>query len=196
MSHDDDTQALPMRITVSLSSGEAIDVDLYHVQEGTLSDLGYLQRVRSVPVELQTKQWFLDLKERYGRLVQPSCFKLRELINGPFDGIISPPSSRPELIQPYRDVLRTKFGARDLTNHVHSDGSVKAGDKGTTVEQIEASLSVDAIDSIETISSLLVVDDVVAEGKTLTALVRKLVASGLNRRTKISCACVLWVKAR
>lgn len=108
-----------------------------------------------------------------------------------FDAVVSPPSSRPDA-NPYRDAVLRRRNARDLTPNFSRKGKVKVGQNDTTLDQ-----AIDEIiytgDGMESgVKSLLLVDESIASGKTVAAVLHHLRTAGLSKACKVTVAA--WAK--
>jgi hypothetical protein len=108
-----------------------------------------------------------------------------------FDAMVSPPSSRPDA-NPYREaILRTK-STRDLTPHFSRKGKVQVGHNDTTLEQAIDEM-IYARDGAESaITSLLVIDESLASGKTVAAVLDHMRRAGLPKGCKVTV--VVWAR--
>jgi hypothetical protein len=107
---------------------------------------------------------------------------------------VSPPSSRPELIEPYRAAFQTKFpDARDLSGLLTRDVDVRSGE-GTSIQELAEAVSVGSLTDRASLHSLLIIDDVMAAGKSVTVVIRKLRQVGLPEACAVTIACPLWMR--
>lgn len=112
----------------------------------------------------------------------------------PMDVLVSPPSTRPELIVPYRQALSKKFpDAIDRTEAFTSDGSVSST-HGASYEELLASISYKPFGDESKLNSIVIVNDVLARGRTVAAIIHRLKEAELSPTCSITIACPLWVR--
>jgi pyrimidine operon attenuation protein/uracil phosphoribosyltransferase len=106
--------------------------------------------------------------------------------------IFSPPSRYP-FAATYRDACKDRqAGNLDISTRFRKlDTSVIAGENDTTAEDIYRSLAYDAADDEPDIAAIIMVDDVVAGGKTAIAALSHLTEAGLLLDADITVASLL-----
>lgn len=114
-----------------------VSVGLAYLDHGGTSDIGYLQRVRSManlsPALLQ------DMERPYKAGLTAWPAQLFAHIESPVAALVSPRSSRPELTMPYREALMVRFQrAVDLTGRFERTGELRAGEGATVAELVDA----------------------------------------------------------
>lgn len=177
-------------IDVPLPDGP-LHATLAYLSRDLSSDIGYLQRVRSManlpPALLQG----MEQRYRAGLAVWPA--QLAAHIDAPVAAIVSPRSSRPELIEPYLQAMRDKFPvAVDLTGSFERTGEQRAGE-GATVAELIAATSYRPAGDERSLDAIVIVDDVVAEGKSAAAVIALLRTAGVPETAKIRIAAPLWL---
>jgi hypothetical protein len=121
---------------------------------------------------------------------------LADLVDFEPDAILTPPTSRPELSTPYFDAVYSKHkNAVDLTTRFSRLPSATAG-TGTSVDEFISQLTYVPSGDESRFKTLLIVDDVLARGTTVAAIVRKLREFGLPLECKIFVACPLWIEQK
>jgi len=183
-----------IRIGIPVARPELQDLELALLAERHYGDIAYLQWVRSMSPKAQTNRpGFNDLRQRYNNQLNWFCQTLAAQVSGPFDAIVTPPSSRPHLIEPYLTALRAKFSACDLSGYLERKQGVKSGDSSATLEAVEKVVTIMEAAGLDALSSVLFVDDVLAEGKTAAVVFRRLRSAGLSPNCRLGLACPLWV---
>lgn len=168
---------------LTLPTGECVPVaSLCRFVKKRLLDCGplmHLQRVRRHDLSLAVE--YEKLQETYADLLA-RCF---EPI---FDALVSPPS-RFDFADSYRDKLQTKMpSARDLTAHIVRCETAPLSGHAASVDEIVSSLTVEIADLPDDPISLLIVDDVIEEGKTAAALLTVLRRAGIvTDRVAVAC---------
>jgi hypothetical protein len=111
--------------------------------------------------------------------------------------ILSPPSRYP-FAATYRDAcLTNRPEILDISARFQKPlGSRNAGEEGTTAEDTYRSLSYAASGDESGITSITMVDDVVADGKTTTAIFSHLVEAGMQPDAEITVASLLRIRPR
>lgn len=171
--------------------GSKLRTKLTYLDHRGTSDIGYLQRIRSM-ANLHEER-LLNMEQRYkaGLVVWPH--KLAAQVDGPVTAIVSPPSSRPELIKPYRDELLAKFqSAIDLTERFRRPDAVSAGEGASGTDLLNA-IRYQGQGDEAGFQTVLAVDDVVASGKTVGAVISKLRAAGMPKTSAVLIAAPLWL---
>ncbi len=108
-----------------------------------------------------------------------------------FDAVVSPPSSRPDA-NPYREAVLRDKKVLDLTRCFSRKGRVKIGRDETTLDQAFDELTYQPSGNERDVKSLLIVDESIASGKTVAAVLHHLRGAGLPERCKITVA--VWAK--
>lgn len=135
----------------------------------------------------------------YQAMLQDFTLRLADVFEsgsglGPPDALIEVPSTRP-YNRPYADEFRRRFSETlDLTPNVHRAGQFKSGE-GASFQEVFTDTSVTGTPPLANIRSLLLIDDVLAEGKTVAAVVARLREAGLPEETRILVAVPLVVFA-
>jgi hypothetical protein len=167
---------LPMpKDQFTLPTGENVTV-IYgakHPGKGTT----YLNAVRMGPVDENS-----DMAVEYHGMEKHYASLLAALVKceiPDFDAVVSPPSSRPDAM-PYREAVLRNTSAHDLTRHFSRKGKVKIGHNDTTLDQAIDEM-IYARDGTEPdIESLLIVDESIASGKTVAAMLHHMRQAGLT----------------
>lgn len=169
-----------------------VSVRLAYLDRGGKSDIGYLQRVRSMANLSPDLLQGMEQRYRAGLTIWPA--QLAAHIDAPVTAIVSPPSSRPHLTTPYREALMAKFRrSADLTGRFERTGELRAGEGATAVELIAATRYRPAGDE-GALDAFVIVDDVVAEGKSAAAIIALLRKSGVPETATIRLAAPLWLE--
>ena len=109
-----------------------------------------------------------------------------------FDAVVSPPSSRND-IDAYRNAILTLAPARVLSGFTRK-GKVKAGDSGSSLADMIDEFNYAPDGQEREILSLLIVDEIIAEGKTAAALLEHLKRHGLPNEAEVILAVWTVVK--
>jgi hypothetical protein len=171
----------------TLPTGEKVTL-IYgakHPGKGTT----YLNFVRMGPVDEQSNiaLQYHAMEPHYARELAGQVE--REVPD--FDAVVSPPSSRPDANK-YREAVLRSRNVRDLTFHFSRKGKVKVGHKDTTLEQAidEINYAPDRMES--NIKSLLIIDESIASGKTVAAILHHMREAGLPKGCKVTV--VAWAR--
>lgn len=108
-----------------------------------------------------------------------------------FDAVVSPPSSRPDA-NPYREAVLRDSSAHDLTSHFLRKGKIKVGHKDITLEQAIDEMIYTGDGTESGIKSLLIVDESIASGKTVAAVLHHMRKAGLPKGCKLTV--VAWAR--
>ena len=121
---------------------------------------------------------------------------LTQLVEGEdFDVITKAPSSR-EDAQPYFDSIKAEFpDALDLSDCFSKKDDCKAGSAGSLKEFLPC-LFFDCDSELGDYSSLLIVDDLMSNGLTAAAMIRRLYEEGLQDEAEISVAVPLLLREK
>jgi hypothetical protein len=166
---------LPTGETVSLIYGAK------HPGKGTT----YLNAVRMGPVDEQS-----GMAVEYHGMARAYSWELAAQVKDEvpdFDAVVSPPSSRQDA-HPYREAVLRERSARDLTPNFSRKGEVKIGHNDTTLEQAIDELIYTRNDTESGIKSLVIVDESIASGKTVAAILYHMRKAGLPDGCKVTVA--------
>jgi uracil phosphoribosyltransferase len=108
-----------------------------------------------------------------------------------FDALIAAPSSRHDT-DVYRDAIVLSSGLRDLTTGFSRKGKIKAA-TAKSVEEVINEFDYAPTGSEAKIKSLLIVDESVASGKTLAAVLHHLRKAGLSKDCQITVVVAAWL---
>ena len=150
--------------------------------------LGYLHKSKS-PI------WQGPLTEHEGREYerQLPCLErafAAALPDRLFDSLVSAPSSRPDLVDPFAQAARQRFPqAYDLTPFISREGRVRSGTGASFQEILKATRFEVPPTTVASGGCLLIVDDVFSTGRTAAVLAR--VLTGLLGAVSIVVACPL-----
>lgn len=171
--------------------GAALSVGLSYLDRGGVSDIGYLQRVRYMANVASPILEGMAQRYRAGLVMWAS--KLAAHVASPVAAIVAPPSCRPELVAPYLGAVSNRFpGAIDLSGRFHRAGAHRSGE-GATVEALIAATTYQTAGDEGQFHSIVIVDDVVSEGKTAAAVIALLRASGVPATATWHMAAPLWL---
>jgi len=156
----------------------------------TATSLRYLQWLRSSPdlapnpgqLDASRKAYYADLCKHqalFTELLKPICWDL----------LVESPSSRPHAWQ-FAQAARAVRRAEDIL--IQKREWISAAE-GASAEQLETAFTFDSVVDFKAVGSVLIVDDVLAEGKTATAIVLKLQKFGLRPDAAITLAVALRV---
>lgn len=106
-----------------------------------------------------------------------------------WDLLVEAPSSKPHAAQ-FAEVARV---VRETPEIILKKTTATSATGGSSVDQLTNSLILDSELDLSVFRNVLIVDDVLAVGNTVTAIIHKLQLSGLNTGAKISLAVALRV---
>jgi hypothetical protein len=166
----------------TLPTGEKVTV-IYgakHPGKGT----AYLNAVRMGPVDENSDMAveYLKMKTHWARQL---AAQVKNEISD-FDAVVSPPSSRPDDANAYRAAVLHHSNARDLTSNFSRRGKVKVGLNGTSLEQAIDEMVYTSDGTELDIKSLLIVDESIASGKTVAAILHRMQKAGLPKECKVT----------
>lgn len=143
----------------------------------------------ALPGLLGADPWRRGYLKRVGLFAKllASCFA-REA----FDCVLSPPS-RFDHARPYREaILRRMPGAVDLSADFTRKEGTYAG-CGHSLPALRRALSFHLRIPLGSLESVLIVDDILWQGKTASAVIHHLRRAGLPDEARIALACPLWI---
>lgn len=130
---------------------------------------------------------YLAMESTYARRLE------RELPDRAFDAILSPPS-RYDQAAVYRDAYMAVGRARrDLTDRLRKLGVSLSGE-GATLEQIVEELKYDARGDEGCLRSVLIVDDTFNTGRTVAAVITRLMEAGVPEDCSFAVAVPFWAR--
>jgi len=171
---------------------------LFKDDEANLSQSGglyYLQGLRSKVLEGifgdSEKNPYADLyRMELQKYVKELCDSLDVQS---IEAIVCPPSSKPYLQRPYLEAIKNANNSIiDLTGSIKRKKNISAG-KGIDLNSYIDGLYIEKPEKLNSIRSLLVVDDVLGRGKTVAALVSFLRNNGLPNDGRVEVMCPLWI---
>jgi hypothetical protein len=133
-----------------------------------------------------------DAAKAYFAMQDFHAAKLAHQLANDWDAVVMPPSTRP-WAEPYLAAVKKLHAAVDLTPRFARAGEVRSGASTTSLDDLAASLSYRQGGDEGRFSKLLFVDDVLAEGKTVRAIVRLLRQNGLPPNATFQIAVPLWL---
>ena len=172
----------------TLPTGERVTL-IYgakHPGKGTT----YLNAVRMGPVDEESgvAREYHSMENIYGEMLAAAVAQKAS----DFDAVVSPPSSRQDADPYRRAVLRRNKLAADLTNNFSRKGEVRVGQDGITLEQAINEIIYVSDGNESRVRSLLIVDESVASGKTVAALLHHMRNAGLSSECRVTVA--TWAK--
>jgi hypothetical protein len=171
----------------TLPTGERVTL-IYgakHPGKGTT----YLNAARMGPVDEKS-----NMAVEYHAMERLYSLELAAQVKGEvpdFDAVVSPPSSRPDA-NPYREAVLCARRAQDLTSHFSRMGKVKVGHNDTTLAQAIDEMIYTRDGTESGIKSLLIVDESIASGKTVAAVLHHMRKAGLPKGCKVTV--VVWAR--
>lgn len=173
---------------LELPTGETVSF-VFLRKYPNLGDMIYLQSVRSGKLDHTSlvAQSYKSMAKIYARQLARAVVNI-ELR---FDAVVVPPSKRSG-VDVYRNAVVERLGVRDMTNGFSRKGMASAATASSVSEMIEEFDYV-AFDGESEIKSLLIVDELVASGKTYAAVLHHLREAGLTRDCKITVATAAWL---
>ncbi len=166
---------------------KSVDPGEFEYLQGMKS--GHLKRVNPDPEQT-------ECSKKYDRNKQDHFRRLADAVPSSSDAILSPPSRRAGLIEPYRRAIATRHpGAIDLTGAVSRQGEVCAGE-GATHDDLRASLSYNPCGREANFRRGVIVDDIFNTGSTAAAIATLLRDHGVAEGCEIIFACPLWLERK
>lgn len=162
---------------------------VYLAKSPNLGAFTPLQSLRSgamKPNSLVAQQYFA--MERF------HAARLAAQLSKNWDAVAAPPSSR-LWAGPYLDAAKKLHAAVDLTPRFTRSGSVRSSEPTTSLDEVVASLSYKPGGDESAFRSILFIDDVIASGKTVAAIVRLLRQHGVPFGAVLQVAAPLWIPA-
>lgn len=179
------------RIEIDLPTDASHPVRLIHLgNEHSGCPMYYPQAVRAWP-EASAKTCGATYDFRRKHFAQG----LGSLVTGEFDCILAPPS-RHDFAGYYKDELASGRSALDISSRFHKTADVVAGQAETTAADIYEALAYDAQGDEHSWSSVLIVDDVFASGKTVAAVLSRLRDAGLASDVSVTVAALLRISGK
>lgn len=129
-------------------------------------------------------------KDNYNRAIPELQRKLVQEIEQAgiiFDAVVCPPSYGDD-IEPYRQAVLERWPVRDITGNFTRQGRNRAVRPDTTVEDMIAEFIYAPDGKEEEIRSLLVIDESVASGKTIAAVLHHLRKHGMLEDAAVAAA--------
>lgn len=175
-----------------LSLPNSVIVQLVYLRRlPNLGDMIHLHAVRSprAPAAPSTETSYKAMAPFYStRLAN----ELRTVV-GKIDAVVSPPSSRNDA-EIYRNRILETLPAVDLTPRFSRKGLLKSATASSWTE-IFSELSYAATGDEANFNSVVVVDELVAGGKTAAAVIQHLHDAGLPKSCIITIAAPAWLKS-
>jgi predicted amidophosphoribosyltransferase len=127
------------------------------------------------------------MEEQYARQLE------RELPTETFEAILSPPS-RYDHAAVYRDAFIAALRARrELKDRFHKDGTSRSGE-GADLAEIIGELKYEAHGDEASLRSVLIVDDTLGTGNTVSAVITRLLDAGVPASCRFAVAVPFWAK--
>ena len=174
----------------------SVELEVYslapHGNGFQVSDLGFLQHARSgllVVMSPDGRPENAPIAKRYDANLKKFTRSLADIVEQGMagrhpDAIVELPSTR-NFNKPYTAEILTRFpAARDLTLIVDRHGNVKSGEDAS-FDEVLADTFIHGTDGLDTLKTVLLVDDILAEGKTAAAIVDRLREAGLSSKARI-----------
>jgi hypothetical protein len=154
-----------------------------------LHDMIYLQSVRSglIKEDSLTAKGYLNMAPHYANQLADAL----GIGDPPFDAGVMPPSVRNDAEVYFKEVVR-RTNIRDLSQGFSRKGTAKS-ETSQSVEKIIAEFSYSTISVEECSRSLLIIDDSVASGRTICAVLAHLRQAGLPRDCSVMVAAPVWL---
>lgn len=175
---------------LTLPGGEKVQL-IFLRQAPDLGELIYLQSIRSRAV---------DENSTIATIYRGLLLRFTMLLAGEakaqiqFDTVISPPSSRNDA-DPYREAVLRQARVPDLSSRFSRNGSTRSA-TATSLEEMCAEFEYKAGGDEASIKSLLIVDESVASGRTIAAMLCHLRKAGLPRDCVITVAAPAFLQDR
>jgi Phosphoribosyl transferase domain len=154
-----------------------------------LGDMIYLQAVRSGRMAGNS-----PAAQTYKAMARTHARKLAKLVKDKvpaFDALVSPPSKRSDAAV-YRNEIVRPAGSRDLTARFSRKGKINAADVSSVEEVVNEFDYQSAGDESDT-KSLLIVDESLASGRTVVAVLDHLRRAGLSKNCIVYVAVAAWL---
>jgi adenine/guanine phosphoribosyltransferase-like PRPP-binding protein len=182
-------------------------ITLYYVQKGIgtgMSIFDYLQTVRHLDDEDLTAKNRKTLEaivkpqfETYGNtgtrnlLIHRLATELESA--GQFDAILCPQSRRPQFQGFALEATAKYHECKNLTGRFKKASDIQAGTDGTSYEMLENILEYTPGDDEKCLKRILILDDLVASGKTIAAYCSKLSDNGVPADCEFVVVAPLWL---
>lgn len=174
---------------LELPSGETVRF-VYLRKFPNLDDMIYLQSARSGLLDDSsiTAQGYRNMAPHYARQLADAIASCGLA----FDAVVVAPSQRQD-VAPYIAEISDRMGLPDLSAGFARRGNVKAA-TAASVEEVVAEFGYQPNGAEANIRSLLIVDDSVATGKTISAMLYHLRKAGLSQDCDATVAAPAWIK--
>lgn len=134
----------------------------------------------------------LALESQYNKENQYFVEQLAELVcaaQGSYEAIVSPPTRRPWLSEPYRRQIAQALDLhhRDITGRFHKAGR-RSSMLGATLSELIEDYGYHAAGDEPDLSSLLIVDDTIGQGNSVLALLHHLQLAGMPASAAVTVA--------
>lgn len=178
-------------VDVLLPNGSSIKVTLYYLgTENSGCPLYYPQAVRAWPAKSAE-----TCGATYGFKRNQYAAALCQAVSGQFDAICAPPS-RYEFAAFYKDELAKHLGSTDISSRFSKDLQVTAGEGDASLQDVYDALTYSAQGDEPQCSSVLIVDDVFATGKTTGAVLGRLIEAGMKPDAQVSVVTLLRIRGK
>lgn len=150
---------------------------LYLSEWPNIGNFLYLQSIRSGGIKECSSIAIL-----YKSMIPKYCFQLSNCIEATgikFDTLVSMPSSRAD-VDPYKKELVRRFVVKDISTRFAKNPSIKAANPDTSAAELFSNIEYETGNDESSFRSLLIMDDSLASGKSVEAIVQKLKAAGLQ----------------
>lgn len=174
---------------------EGKEIDLFYLVEAgdyeVAKELWYPQLERSLSEFNKDNLHFIKIKSQYYSKLLSNCQKIAAEIDKEYKAIVACPSNKP-FARELKSLLINYFREmEDITYHFKKDSKISSGKNQTSEEDVYNSISIDRDIDADQIRSVLIVDDVYGEGKTIRSVVKRLRENGLKESGKIAVVCPL-----
>lgn len=179
-----------MMTDLTLPTGETVKF-VFLRKLSDLGDMIYLQSIRSGGIKDDS-----PIATAYRNMAWLFASRLAAQVqNGAqFDAVVSPPSKRADA-DIYRETILRQAEVPDLTGGFSRKGKVSAA-TASTVNDVVDEFDYKPYGSEAGIKALLIVDDSVASGTTIAAVLRHLREAGLPENCVITVAAPAWLRNR
>lgn len=183
------------RIHIPFSAPAHVVCLAYLAGYGGINDcstvLSYLQRVRSHPLRASLATYEQRYLDELPRAVRECKSLLKEYS---FDAALRLPSSRGDAAPYLEALLEDRSTTKDVTSGLSRNaGAPRAGD-GASLKEIQSGMSLKCR-QLGDFKTVLIVDDILADGKSAAACINLLHENGLPQSAKITVFVPLRVRS-
>lgn len=134
--------------------------------------------------------------KQYQKAEPALAAELANTLDGPFQAMFSPPTRRPQLLEPYRQAFTARFpDVSDITSRFRRRDELLAGDKKNSKEAVFANMLYAKNGDEASFRSVVMIDDMYHHGVTAAAVVLHLARAGAPVDGQFCIAAPWWSTA-